>query len=95
VLLLIEFGNMSGFMKDATVITMSRAAAWLDDYGQVRVRFDIASWLEKNIGKKAIYSSKWGWKGRWTIITKDNSDWHFCFTRPRDALLFKMTWAGQ
>lgn len=51
---------------------------------------EIYEWLKKTLGKRAVYSSKWGWKGRWRL-----SNSCVIFIHKQDAMLFKLRWGGQ
>lgn len=64
--------------------------AWNDDY---HPRSDVADWLRATMGKRGVYSSKWGWKGRWTVSSRVTFSL-FSFANQSDAVLFKLRWGG-
>lgn len=55
---------------------------------------DVELWLKTNLGKRGVYSSRWGWKGRWTVSHRATFSL-FSFANKRDAVLFKLTWGGR
>ena len=63
---------------------------WSNDY---HPRRDVAEWLKANMGKRAVFSSKWGWKGRWSVSHRSTYSL-FSFSKQSDAVLFKLAWGG-
>ncbi len=56
-------------------------------------RTDVAEWLRKTMGKRGVFSSKWGWKGRWSV-THRVTESIFSFEKQSDAVMFKLRWGG-
>lgn len=56
-------------------------------------RADINVWLKNTLGKRGMFSSKWGWQGRWSVSHRSTFAL-FSFMQKSDAVLFKLTWGG-
>jgi hypothetical protein len=65
----------------------------VNDQGIYYPRMDVQQWMLGSMGKRAIYSSKWGWKGRWSVSGRGTFSL-FSFASKSDAVLFKLRWGG-
>lgn len=86
----------------ATIIAVNIPSRVVTDGSiiSVELRYDIKDWLLENIGRAAIYSSRWGWKGKWFVRSRSVKDrtisdfWQVCFFNKEDAIRFKLAWQG-
>lgn len=66
---------------------------FLSHAGLYHPRSDVQDWLKKTLGHRGIYSSKWGWRGRWSVSSRSTYGL-FSFARKQDAVMFKLRWGG-
>lgn len=67
--------------------------SWNDGSSFMRPSEAVEQWLLANVGKEMVFSSKWGWKGKWRAVRINGLN-HFAFADPKKAMMYKLVWSG-